>query len=56
MPHQRFDDDQAHQLAERYLASVLGAAVIARRDDELEPIVMSESEWDACRRGHLANA
>ena len=25
MPHERFDDDQAHQRAERYLASVLGA-------------------------------
>jgi hypothetical protein len=24
MPHQRFDDDQAHRRAERYLASVLG--------------------------------
>ena len=81
MPHQRFDDDQAHQRAERYLASVLGAdcagevcwdgdhhlqghldhsgehlVVIAPRDDEHDPIVMSESEWDACRRGHLANA
>ena len=81
MPHQRFDDDQAHQRAERYLDSVFGAAcacevrwdcdhhlqghldhcgthlvVIAPRDDEHEPIVMSETEWDACRRGHLANA
>jgi hypothetical protein len=76
MPHERFDDDQAHQRAERYLASVLGAdcagevcwdgdhhlqghldhsgehlVVIAPRDDEHDPIVMSETEWDACRRG-----
>ena len=81
MPHQRFDDDQAHQRAERYLASVLGKnfacevhwdgdhhlqghldhsgrhlVVIAPRDDEHHPIVMSETEWDTCRRGHLAIA
>jgi hypothetical protein len=81
MPHQRFDDDQAHQRAERFLASVLGAdrgcevlwdtdhhlqghlddcgqhlVVIAPRDNEHDPIVMSETEWDACRRGHLAHA
>jgi hypothetical protein len=80
MPHQRFNDDEAHQLAEQYLASVVGAecacavrwdgehhlqghldlsgkhlVVIAPRDDEHDPIVMSETEWDACRRGHLAN-
>ncbi len=81
MPHQRFDYDQAHERAERYLASILGAdcacevhwdsdhrlqghldrcgkhlVVIAPRDNEHDPIVMSEIEWDACRRGHLANA
>jgi hypothetical protein len=81
MAHQRFDDEQAHQRAERYLASVLGTGcpcavlwdgdhhlqghldhsgthlvVIAPRDDEHDPIVMSEIEWDACRHGQLANA
>ena len=81
MPHQRFDDDQAHERAELYLASVFGAdcecevrwdgdhhlqghldhsgnhlVVIAPRDDEHDPIVMSEAEWDECRRGHLAHA
>ena len=81
MPRRRLDDDQAHQRAERYLASVLVAecacevrwdsdhhlqghlnhfgqhlVVIAPRDDEHDPIVMSDTEWDARRRGHLAFA
>lgn len=81
MPHQRFDDDQAHQRAQRYLASVLGTdcvsevrwdsdhrlqghldhsgrhlVVIAPRDGEHDPVVMSETEWDARRRGRLACA
>jgi len=30
--------------------------VIAPRDDEHDPIVMSDTEWDARRRGHLAFA
>ncbi len=81
MPHQRLDDDQAHQRAERYLASILGTdgarevswdtdhhlqghldhsgqhlVVIAPRDDEHDPIVMSDTEWNALRRGHLVRA
>lgn len=81
MPRQRFNDDQAHQRAERYLASVLGAdcacevrwdsyhhlqghldhsgqhfVVIAPRDNEHDPIVMSDTEWDARRRSHFADA
>lgn len=30
--------------------------VIATRDDEHDPIVMSEAEWDAFRHGYMANA
>jgi len=81
MPHQRHNDDQAHQRAERYLATVFGAdgasevcwdcdhhlqghvdlagkhlVVIAPRDDGHDPIVMSEAEWDAFRRDHMATA
>jgi hypothetical protein len=30
--------------------------VIAPRDDEHEPLVLSEADWDALRRGRLATA
>ncbi len=81
MPGRRFDDDQAHRLAEEYLSSVFGAdvvpevywdgdhhlqghvnhsgchlVVIAPRDDEHDPIVMSETAWDAYHRGRLSPA
>jgi len=76
MPHQRFDDQHAHELALERLAAVAGdeclhrvcwdtehhlqghvdvagqhMVLIASRDADHEPLVLSEDDWDALRRG-----
>lgn len=76
MPHNRLNDQQAHDRALEHFAAICGAqwvdcvlwdlehqlqghvdvagqhlVLIATRDDEHEPLVLSESDWDALRRG-----